>query len=237
MPAYPAVQQQLLAIFGRFTDQSSRSRSTRPSSMSPADVASSAHRRRSPPRSRSVRDELPSCSIGIGPTKLLAKLAAELHKPGGVRRSAEDVHGRLRAFRCKLSGIGRSPRIALRAMGSPRSASPGRPPSCSPAPFPAARHAQGAAFGGATGRSRRSCAAQVRRPRGDLRRDIDDPELLHATLLDLADRGPATCAARAWPAAPCLQAARRTFTPSARSGPCGSAELRQRHLRDRHGPA
>ena len=45
-----------------------------------------------------VRGELGlSCSIGIGPTKLLAKLAAELDKPGGIATLTEgDVHGRLR---------------------------------------------------------------------------------------------------------------------------------------------
>ena len=45
-----------------------------------------------------MRDELGlSCSIGIGPTKALAKLAAELDKPGGLSTlTADDVHGRLR---------------------------------------------------------------------------------------------------------------------------------------------
>ena len=67
---------------------------------------------------RQTRGELGlSCSIGIGPTRLLAKLAAEIDKPGGVTTlTRDDVHGRLRAMPVgAISGIGP---VTVKRLGS-----------------------------------------------------------------------------------------------------------------------
>ena len=110
MAAYKAVQQQLLAIYGRFTDL------VEPVSIDEAFLDVTGSRRLfGPPEEiaaqiqRLTRDELGlSCSIGIGPTRLLAKLAAELEKPGGLSTlTRDDVHGRLRIMPVgAISGIG-----------------------------------------------------------------------------------------------------------------------------------
>ena len=110
MAAYKAVQQQLLAIYGRFTDL------VEPVSIDEAFLDVTGSRRLfGPPQEiaaqiqRVTRDELGlSCSIGIGPTRLLAKLAAELEKPGGLSTlTRDDVHGRLRTMPVgAISGIG-----------------------------------------------------------------------------------------------------------------------------------
>ena len=49
-----------------------------------------------------------SCSVGIGPNRLLAKLAVNLNKPGGIGELRQtDVHGRLRDLPVReLCGIG-----------------------------------------------------------------------------------------------------------------------------------
>jgi DNA polymerase-4 len=81
MKAYSAVSKQLLEIFGRFTDL------VEPVSIDEAflDVTGSRRLFGSPQEiagqiQEAVHGELGlSCSIGIGPTKLLAKLAAELN--------------------------------------------------------------------------------------------------------------------------------------------------------------
>ena len=110
MAAYKAVQQQLLAIYGRFTDL------VEPVSIDEAflDVTGSRRLFGSPQEiaaqiQRLTSEELGlSCSIGIGPTRLLAKLAAELDKPGGLTTlTRDDVHGRLRPMPVgAISGIG-----------------------------------------------------------------------------------------------------------------------------------
>ena len=92
MAAYKAVQQQLLAIYGRFTDL------VEPVSIDEAflDVTGSRRLFGSPQQiaaqiQRLTEEELGlSCSIGIGPTRLLAKLAAELEKPGGLTTLTRD---------------------------------------------------------------------------------------------------------------------------------------------------
>jgi DNA polymerase-4 len=60
-----------------------------------------------------------TCSIGIGPTKLLAKLAAGLNKPAGVGElSEQDVHGRLRDLPVgAVCGIGPVTQERLIALG------------------------------------------------------------------------------------------------------------------------
>ncbi len=59
------------------------------------------------------------CSIGIGPNLLLAKLAAELFKPGGIGELGEaDVHGRLRDLPvAELHGVGPVTQERLAAIG------------------------------------------------------------------------------------------------------------------------
>ena len=60
-----------------------------------------------------------TCSIGIGPTKLLAKLAADLNKPGGIGELTDaDVHGRLRELPVgEVCGIGPVTQERLAALG------------------------------------------------------------------------------------------------------------------------
>ena len=119
MAAYQAVQRQLLAIYGRFTDL------VEPVSIDEAFLDVTGSRRLfGPPEEiareiqRLTRDELGlSCSIGVGPTRLLAKLAAELDKPGGLTTlTRDDVHGRLRALPVgAISGIGP---VTVKRLGS-----------------------------------------------------------------------------------------------------------------------
>jgi DNA polymerase-4 len=121
MPAYLDMQKKLLAIFGRFTEQ------VEPVSIDEAylDVTGSRRLFGSPQAIAAtiqcqVCEELAlSCSIGIGPTQLLAKLAANLHKPGGITTlSEQDVHGRLRSLPvAELPGIGPITARHLRAIG------------------------------------------------------------------------------------------------------------------------
>ena len=60
-----------------------------------------------------------SCTVGIGPNKLLAKLAAKLHKPHGIGRiRGEEVPACLAQLPVEsISGIGHRLSRALRAMG------------------------------------------------------------------------------------------------------------------------
>jgi DNA polymerase-4 len=121
MQAYVDVQRELLAIFGRFTDL------VEPVSIDEAFLDVSASRRLfgSPQRiaadiQKAIREEQQlSCSIGIGPTKLLAKLAAEQYKPGGIGTLGEDdVHGKLRDLPVgRISGIGPVTQRRLTTMG------------------------------------------------------------------------------------------------------------------------
>jgi DNA polymerase-4 len=194
MPAYLAVQRVLLKIFGRFTDL------VEPVSIDEAflDVGASGRLFGSPQRiaaeiQKAVRDEQRlSCSIGIGPTKLLAKLAAELHKPGGIGTLTEDdVHGRLRDLPVgKINGIGPVTQRRLADMGI---ASIGLLQDAEPSLLAAAfgdfaETLKELAFGGSadpvgSGHAPpKSLGHEV-----TFSSDIDDPELLHATLLDLSD--------------------------------------------------
>jgi DNA polymerase IV len=195
MAAYKAVQRQLLAIYGRFTDL------VEPVSIDEAFLDVTGSRRLfGPPEEiageiqRLTRDELGlSCSIGIGPTRLLAKLAAELDKPGGLTTlSREDVHGRLRALPVgAISGIGPVTAKRLGALGI----------TCIgelqdvPLALLETSFAKGAAtlkelaLGGddAPVRAERPAPKSMGRE-VTFARDTADPEFLRATLLDLADR-------------------------------------------------
>ena len=195
MAAYKAVQQRLLAIYGRFTDL------VEPVSIDEAflDVTGSRRLFGSPQEiaaqiRRLTEEELGlSCSIGIGPTRLLAKLAAELEKPGGLTTlTPDDVHGRLRALPVgAISGIGPVTVKRLSALGI---ASIGE---LQDAPLPSleASFARSAAslkelaFGGddAPVRAERPAPKSMGHE-VTFARDTADPEFLRATLLDLADR-------------------------------------------------
>jgi DNA polymerase-4 len=195
MPAYAAAQGKLLELFGRFTDL------IEPVSIDEAflDVTGSRRLFGSPQEiARQIQGlahaELGlSCSIGIGPTKLLAKLAAGLEKPGGLTTLTEaDVHGRLRFLPVgALSGIGPVTEERLRSVGI---TSVGQ---LQDAPLPlleasfatAAAALKELAFGGGDAVVRSGHAA----PKSlghevTFACDIAAPELLEATLLDLADR-------------------------------------------------
>jgi len=86
MRAYVAVHEALLELFRRFTDlvepvsidESVPGRRRQPAALwNAGEIATSVQ--------RLVHQEHDlSCSIGIGPTKLLAKMAANLRKPGGI---------------------------------------------------------------------------------------------------------------------------------------------------------
>jgi DNA polymerase-4 len=195
MKAYLAMQDKLLEIFGRFTDL------VEPVSIDEAflDVTGSGRLFGSAQEIARQIQELVcgelglSCSIGIGPTRLLAKLAAELDKPGGLTTlSRDDVHGRLRELPVrKLYGIGPVTEERLRGLGL---TTIGRLQDVSAellaCAFPTGSAAlKELAFGGSDEAVRaghappKSMGHEV-----TFAQDISDSELLQATLLDLADR-------------------------------------------------
>jgi DNA polymerase-4 len=195
MKAYVAVHQELLEIFGRFTDL------VEPVSIDEAflDVTGSRRLFGSPQAIASqiqglTRGELGlSCSIGIGPTRLLAKLAAELDKPGGLSTlTAADVGGRLRELTAgELYGIGpvtaaRLRRVGIVTIGQLQDV----PMAVLQATFATSAAAlKELAFGGSDDAVRSAHAA----PKSlghevTFAHDVSEPELLQATLLDLADR-------------------------------------------------
>ena len=194
MPAYLAAQQQVLAIFARYTDL------IEPVSIDEAFLDVTGCRRLfgsaeqiAAAIQRAVRDELAlSCSIGIAPTKLLAKLAAELHKPGGIGSlSGADVHGRLRRLPVdRLSGIGpvtaqRLAELHVSTIGElqdiPRSL-------LASVAGEQADVLKQLAFGGPDDpvRAGREAPKSLGREL-TFAADVDDPDVLHATLLELAD--------------------------------------------------
>ncbi|HUK76481.1 MAG TPA: DNA polymerase IV [Thermoleophilia bacterium] len=121
MSAYSAVHRKLLELFGRFTDL------VEPVSIDEAvlDVAGS-RRLFGPPRAIAGRiqelvydEQGITCTLGLAPNKLLAKLAANLNKPAGIGVLTEaDVHGRLRALPVgELYGVGPVTEERLHALG------------------------------------------------------------------------------------------------------------------------
>ena len=195
MAAYKAVQQQLLAIYGRFTDL------VEPVSIDEAflDVTGSRRLFGSPQQiaaqiQRLTSDELGlSCSIGIGPTRSLAKLAAELEKPGGLTTLTEDdVRGRLRALPVgAISGIGpvtvkRLDSLGITSIGELQDA----PLALLEMSFAkSAASLKQLAFGGddAPVRSERPAPKSMGHE-VTFAKDTAEREFLQATLLDLADR-------------------------------------------------
>ena len=196
MVAYKAAQGRLLELYRRFTDL------VEPVSIDEAflDVTGSRRLFGTPVEiARQIksltRAELElSCSIGIGPTRTLAKLACELEKPGGLTTLTKaDVQGRLRDLPVgALSGIGPMSRQLLAALGV---ATIGElqdaPAQLLEVSFTAAGAARlmELALGGADEVVHAAHAA----PKSvghevTFAADTADPELLAATLLDLADR-------------------------------------------------
>jgi DNA polymerase IV len=121
MPAYAAVQHELLDLFGGFTDL------VEPVSIDEAvlDVAGS-RRLFGPPRAIAARIQEQvydrhglTCTIGVAPNRLLAKLAANLNKPAGIGVLDDaDVHGRLRALPVReLYGVGAATEERLHSLG------------------------------------------------------------------------------------------------------------------------
>ena len=195
MAAYVEMQSKLLEVYSRFTDL------VQPVSIDEAflDVTGSRRLFGSPQDiaariQRLTREELGlSCSIGMGPTKLLAKLAAELDKPGGLTTlTRQDVHGRLRTMPVgAVSGIGP---VTVRRLGALGITTIGElqdaPPSLLETSFAkSAAWLKEAALGGddtpvRAGRPEpKSMGREV-----TFASDTAERELLQATLLDLADR-------------------------------------------------
>ena len=195
MQTYVAVHEALLELFRRFTDL------VEPVSMDEAflDVSGSRRLFGTPAEIAGrlqglIRAEHNlSCSIGSGPTKLLAKLAANLKKPGGITTLSEaDVGGRLRQLPVgELPGIGPVREERLRSLGI---TTVGHLQDASPA-FLEATIGTGAsalgelALGGDSSPVRtghappKSVGHEV-----TFAADTSDPKLLQATLFDLADR-------------------------------------------------
>ena len=121
MKAYAAVHHDLVELIGHYTDL------VEVASIDEAYLDVTGSRRLfGPPRAIALRIQEQvhrthglTCSIGIGPTKLLAKLAAALNKPAGIGElTAADVHGRLRELPVgEVCGIGPVTQERLAALG------------------------------------------------------------------------------------------------------------------------
>jgi len=121
MKAYVAVHRDLIDLLGQYTDL------VEVASIDEAYLDVTGSRRLfGPPRAIALRVQEQvydahgiTCSIGIGPTKLLAKLATGLNKPAGIGELTEaDVHGRLRGLPVgEVCGIGPVMQERLAALG------------------------------------------------------------------------------------------------------------------------
>jgi DNA polymerase-4 len=194
MQTYLAMSKKLLDLFGRFTDL------VEPMSIDEAalDVAGS-RRLFGPPRAIAGRiqelvyDEYGlTCTLGVAPNKLLAKLAANLNKPAGIGVVSEaDVHGRLRSLSVReLSGVGpvseeRLHTLGLTTVGMLQDV---------PMPFLAAAFGRGArplkqlAFGRSLSSVRPVAAAPSSMSHETtFAVDTAEPRALRAALLSLAD--------------------------------------------------
>jgi DNA polymerase-4 len=121
MKAYLAVHKGVVALLERYTDL------VEVASIDEAYLDVTGSRRLfGPPRAIALRIQEQvyeahgvTCSIGIGPTKLLAKLAAGMNKPAGIGElTDDDVHGRLRDLPVgDVCGIGPVTQERLAALG------------------------------------------------------------------------------------------------------------------------
>ncbi len=194
MRAYVDVHRALVALLGRYTDL------VEVASIDEAYLDVTGSRRLfGPPRAiaHRIQEQVHAahgitCSIGIGPTKPLAKLAAGLNKPAGIGElTAADVHGRLRDLPVGVvCGIGpvteeRLAGLGLTTIGMLQDV----PFALLAAAFGSAAHGlRQLAFGRSSSpvRSARPLPKSVGRET-TFDDDTNDPRLLRATLLSLAD--------------------------------------------------
>ncbi len=193
--AYTAVHERLVELLGGFTDQ------VEVASIDEAYLDVTGSRRLfGPPRAiaRRVQEQVYAehgltCSIGIGPTKLLAKVAAGLNKPAGIGELQKaDVGGRLRDLPVgDLHGIGPVTEERLAALGLTTVG------MLQDVPFAVLAAAFGRDAHGlrqlALGRSLAPVSRRRPLPKSVGREmtfadDTNDLELLRGTLLGLADR-------------------------------------------------
>jgi DNA polymerase-4 len=193
--AYTAVHDRLVELLRGFTDQ------VEVASIDEAYLDVTGSRRLfGPPLAiaRRIQEQVytehgVTCSIGIGPTKLLAKLAAGLNKPAGVGELGEvDVGGRLRDLPVgELHGVGPVTAERLAALGLTTVG------MLQDVPFAVLAAAFGRGAHGlrqlALGRGLSSVASSRPLPKSVGREltfaeDTNDLALLRSTLLGLADR-------------------------------------------------
>ncbi|MEI6448708.1 MAG: DNA polymerase IV [Actinomycetes bacterium] len=194
MKAYMAVHRDLVELLGRYTDL------VEVASIDEAYLDVTGSRRLfGPPRAIALRVQQQvydahgvTCSIGIGPTKPLAKLAAGLNKPAGIGELTDaDVHGRLRGLPVgAVCGIGPVTQERLAALGLTTVG------MLQDVPFPLLAAAFGRGAHGlrqlALGRGFSPVSSARPLPRSVGREvtfadDTNDLELLRATLLALTD--------------------------------------------------
>lgn len=194
MRAYMAVHRAVVDLLRRYTDL------VEVASIDEAYLDVTGSRRLcGPPRTIALRIQEQvyeahgvTCSIGIGPTKLLAKLAADLIKPAGIGElTFADVHGRLRDLPVgTLCGVGPVTQERLAALGLTTVG------MLQDMPFPLLAAAFGSGAHGLRQLSLGLSSAPVssRRPlpksvgrETTFREDTNDLDLLRATLLALTD--------------------------------------------------
>jgi len=194
MKAYLAVHKGVVALLEQYTDL------VEVASIDEAYLDVTGSRRLfGPPRAIALRIQEQvyeahgvTCSIGIGPTKLLAKLAAGMNKPAGVGElTAADVHGKLRDLPVgDVCGIGPVTQERLAALGLTTVG------MLQDVPFPLLAAAFGKGAHGlrqlALGRSLSPVNSHRPLPKSVGREitfadDTNEPGLLRATLLSLAD--------------------------------------------------
>jgi DNA polymerase-4 len=194
MKAYTAVHHAVVGLLGAYTDL------VEVASIDEAYLDVTGSRRLfGPPQAiahriqeQVYREHGVTCSIGIGPTKLLAKLATGLNKPAGIGELSDtDVHGRLRDLPVgEVCGIGPVTQERLAALGLTTVG------MLQDVPFPLLAAAFGSGAHGlrqlALGRSFSPVRSRQPLPKSVGREvtfadDTNDLELLRATLLALAD--------------------------------------------------
>ncbi len=194
MAAYSAVHRRLQELYGRFTDL------VEPLSIDEACLDVTGSRRLfGPPQTIArrlqelVRDEHDlTCSLGIGSTKLLAKIASNLSKPCGIGElTDDDVGGRLRELSVgELWGIGPATEERLRSLGlATVGALQDVPLSVLAAAFGKGAYGLKRLAVGSGGSAVHAGHAGPKSLGHEVTfaEDVNDPEFLRATLLSLTD--------------------------------------------------